>query len=269
MLVERKTRLVNQAPQTEIGVGRCLAGRYQVLRTLGKGGMGTVYAALDLHRGHQVAIKVLATDASGDTERLERFRREIRAVSQIGHRNIIHASDAGLVDPLSFERTQDPRLGCAFLVMDLLEGEDLRIRLRRMHHLDVVEGIGIIGQVAAGLAAAHALGIVHRDLKPENVFLCRDGTVKVLDFGLAQMERLPAASRLTAQNALLGTPEYMAPEQAAGHPVDGRSDVYSLGCIMYEVFTGRPPFSGKSFVAVLMAQLAEAPVPPHPRGRCS
>jgi serine/threonine-protein kinase len=259
---------VNGSTYASLTLGSCIAGRYRLVRTLGTGGMGTVYAALDLRTGSQVAVKVLPPEASGDPARIERFRRETRAVSQLGHPNTIRAFDAGVLDPLSGQRLSggrltDPRAGRAFLVMELLEGEDLHARLRRQHRLSVAEGLAIVNQVAAGLAAAHAQGIVHRDLKPENIFLCHNGVVKVLDFGLAQVEGLANAGRVTAQNALLGTPEYMSPEQAGGHAVDARSDVYALGCMMYEMFTGRPPFTGKSFVAVLMAQLAEAPVPPH------
>ncbi|HEY3359641.1 MAG TPA: serine/threonine-protein kinase [Polyangia bacterium] len=254
---------MSESGQADLIIGSMVGGRYRLVRELGAGGMGTVYAADDARTGLQVALKVLASERSSGPEILERFRRETRAVTQIGHPNIVRALDAGILDARTGARVADPSLGRAFLVMELLDGEDLHARLRREERLRPAEGVAIMMQVAAGLGAAHAHGIVHRDLKPENVFLCRDGAVKVLDFGLAQVEGHAAAARVTAQNALLGTPEYMSPEQAAGNPVDARSDVYSLGCIMYELFTGHPPFTGRSFVAVLMAQLAEAPVPPH------
>jgi len=243
----------------------CIAGRFRLERTVGSGGMGIVFQATDLRRGTPVAVKVLTLEASQDIARLERFRREARAVTQIGHPNIVRAIDAGMVDPYTGERMGGTLSGAGrgFLVMEYLDGEDLHTRLSRVGRLSPEEGVSIARQVASGLAAAHAHGIVHRDLKPENIFLCNNGLVKVLDFGLAQVDTLAPVSRVTAQNSLLGTPEYMSPEQAAGHPVDGRSDIYSLGCILYEMFTGRPPFTGKSFVAVLMAHLVEAPVPPH------
>jgi eukaryotic-like serine/threonine-protein kinase len=250
--------------ELDLPTGTCIAGRYRIERLLGTGGMGAVYAAFDLRRNERVAVKVLGIEPSSDVGRLERFRREARAVTQIGHPNIVRALDAGMIDPHTGERMAGTMSGNGrgFLVMELLEGDDLHARLRRESRLPTAVGVAIARQVAAGLAAAHAHGIVHRDLKPENVFLCRDGVVKVLDFGLAQVDRTAGAARVTAQNALLGTPEYMSPEQAAGNPVDARADVYALGCMLYEMFTGRPPFTGRSFVAVLMAQLAEAPVPP-------
>ncbi|MBI5481392.1 MAG: protein kinase [Deltaproteobacteria bacterium] len=250
--------------ELDLSTGACIAGRYRIERLLGAGGMGAVYVAVDLKRNERVAVKVLGLEPSSDISRLERFRREARAVTQIGHPNIVRALDAGMIDPRTGERMAGTISGGGrgFLVMELLEGDDLHARLRREFRLPPAVGVAIARQVAAGLTAAHAHGIVHRDLKPENVFLCRDGVVKVLDFGLAQMDNAAGVARVTAQNALLGTPEYMSPEQAAGNPVDARADVYALGCMLYEMFTGRPPFTGKSFVAVLMAQLAEAPVPP-------
>jgi eukaryotic-like serine/threonine-protein kinase len=256
---------VSGSHELDLSTGTTIAGRYRIERLLGTGGMGAVYGAVDLKRNEHVAVKVLGTEQSSDVGRLERFRREARAVTQLGHPNIVRALDAGMVDPFTGDRMAGTISGGGrgFIVMELLEGDDLHARMRRDGRLPPSVGVAIARQVAAGLAAAHAHGIVHRDLKPENVFLCRDGVVKVLDFGLAQMDQAPGVARVTAQNALLGTPEYMSPEQAAGNPVDARADVYALGCILYEMFTGRPPFTGKSFVAVLMAQLAEAPVPPH------
>jgi serine/threonine-protein kinase len=255
---------VSSSHELDLSTGTCIAGRYQIERLLGAGGMGAVYGAIDLKKNERVAVKVLGVEPSSDIGRLERFRREARAVTQIGHPNIVRALDAGMIDPHTGDRMAGTISGAGrgFLVMELLEGEDLHARLRREFRLQPAAGVAIARQIAAGLAAAHAHGIVHRDLKPENVFLCRDGVVKVLDFGLAQVDNTPGVARVTAQNALLGTPEYMSPEQAAGNPVDARADVYALGCMLYEMFTGRPPFTGKSFVAVLMAQLAEAPVPP-------
>ena len=212
--------------------GRVINGRYRVHAKIGEGGMGTVYAAEHVEIGKGVAIKVLHPRYSTEQELVERFRREARAASRIGHPNIIDVIDFGSTDD-----------GCAYFVMELLDGIDLADVLTHERRLDPDRSCQIAIQVCRALSAAHAAGIIHRDLKPENIFLvARDGQadfVKVLDFGIARSAG--RSRRLTNPGVAMGTPEYMAPEQAAGGVVDHRSDIYSVGAMLYEMATGLPP----------------------------
>ena len=213
-------------------VGRVIDNRYRVLRKLGEGGMGTVYAAEHVEIGKVVAIKILHPHYSTEQELVERFRREARAASRIGHPNII--------DVMDFGTTED---GCAYFIMEHLDGIDLADVLSHERRLDPNRSCQITIQVCRALTAAHAAGVIHRDLKPENIFLvARDGKadfVKVLDFGVARSA--DRTTRLTNPGIAMGTPEYMAPEQAAGGVVDHRGDIYSVGALLYEMVTGQPP----------------------------
>ena len=206
--------------------------RYRVLRKIGEGGMGTVYAAEHVEIGKIVAIKILHPHYSTEQELVERFRREARAASRIGHPNIIDVMDFGTTDD-----------GCAYFIMEHLDGIDLADVLSHERRLDPNRSCQITIQICRALAAAHAAGVIHRDLKPENIFLvARDGKadfVKVLDFGVARSAG--RSQRLTNPGIAMGTPEYMAPEQAAGGVVDHRSDIYSVGALLYEMVTGQPP----------------------------
>ncbi|HMF39908.1 MAG TPA: protein kinase [Polyangia bacterium] len=212
--------------------GRVIDSRYRVLRKIGEGGMGTVYAAEHVEIGKVVAIKILHPHYSTEQELVERFRREARAASRIGHPNIIDVMDSGT--------TED---GCAYFIMEYLEGIDLADVLTHERRLDPNRSCQITIQICRALAAAHAAGVIHRDLKPENIFLvARDGKadfVKVLDFGVARSAG--RSNRLTNPGIAMGTPEYMAPEQAAGGVVDHRGDIYSVGALLYEMVTGQPP----------------------------
>jgi serine/threonine protein kinase len=212
--------------------GRVLDNRYRVLRKIGEGGMGTVYAAEHVEIGKVVAIKILHPHFSTEQELVERFRREARAASRIGHPNIIDVTDFGT--------TGD---GCAYFIMEHLDGIDLADVLTHERRLDPNRSCQIAIQICRALAAAHAAGVIHRDLKPENIFLvARDGKadfVKVLDFGVARSAG--RSNRLTSPGIAMGTPEYMAPEQAAGGVVDHRGDIYSVGALLYEMVTGQPP----------------------------
>ncbi len=212
--------------------GRVINGRYRVHAKIGEGGMGTVYAAEHVEIGKGVAIKILHPRYSTEQELVERFRREARAASRIGHPNIIDVMDFGSTDD-----------GCAYFIMELLDGIDLADVLTHERRLDPDRSCQIAIQICRALSAAHAAGVIHRDLKPENIFLvARDGQadfVKVLDFGVARSAG--RSRRLTNPGVAMGTPEYMAPEQAAGGVVDHRSDIYSVGALLYEMTTGLPP----------------------------
>jgi serine/threonine protein kinase/tetratricopeptide (TPR) repeat protein len=212
--------------------GRVIDNRYRVLRKIGEGGMGTVYAGEHVEIGKDVAIKILNPAFSTQQDLVERFRREARAASRIGHPNIIDVTDFG--------STED---GCAYFVMEHLDGIDLADVLSHERRLAPGRCCKIAIQICRALSVAHAAGVIHRDLKPENIFLvARDGQadfVKVLDFGIARS--MGRARRLTNPGVAMGTPEYMAPEQAEGGAVDHRSDIFSVGALLYEMVTGSPP----------------------------
>ena len=238
-------------------IGSEVDGRYRVIELIGEGGMGKVYLAEHVEIGKRVALKVLHPSYSRMPDLVERFRREARAASKIGHPNIVDVTDSGT--------TAD---GSVYFVMEYLEGVELGSVIEREGALDVARGLKITGQICRALSAAHREGIIHRDLKPENIFLItRDGTadvVKVLDFGIAKTTEAEAARerRLTSPGMAMGTPEYMSPEQAAGRPADARCDVYALGAILYEMVTGIPPYSGDNFMEILTKKATQDPRPP-------
>jgi serine/threonine-protein kinase len=216
--------------------------------------MGTIYAASHPVIAKQVAIKVLAALLSQDETMTQRFIQEARAVNQIKHENI--------VDIFAFGRLPDGRL---YYVMELLKGESLKARRKRPPSLRYDEALSILAQVCDALAAAHAQGIVHRDLKPDNVFLVEGRglhTVKLLDFGIAKLIRRDQVDRKTEAGLLMGTPQYMSPEQCLSKEVDARTDVYSLGVIMFEMFTGRVPFAAPTAIEVINAHLQQPPPAP-------
>jgi serine/threonine protein kinase len=230
-----KTKLPFPKDEESLGVdftGRVIDSRYRINRKIGEGGMGSVYAAEHVEIGKGVAIKILHPAYSTQQDLVERFRREARAASRIGHPHIIDVTDFG--------STED---GCAFFVMEHLDGIDLADVLSHERRLAPERACQIAIQICSALAAAHAAGVIHRDLKPENIFLvARDGQadfVKVLDFGIARS--MGRARRLTNPGVAMGTPEYMAPEQAEGGAVDQRSDIYSVGALIYEMTSGSPP----------------------------
>lgn len=229
-------------------------GPYEVLAPLGAGGMGEVYRARDSRLARDVALKILPPDFATDSDRRTRFEREARAAGQIHHPNILTILDIGAHDALPF------------IVTELLEGETLRERLRS-GALPQRKAIEIASQIAKGLGAAHERGIVHRDIKPENIFISSDGHVKILDFGLAivsTQESPPSDSTITLKTGsgiILGTAAYMSPEQARGQVVDSRSDIFSLGSVLYEMLSGQRPFTGNTHADLVSAILRQDPAP--------
>lgn len=227
-----------------------LGERYQLQNPIGRGGMATIYRGLDRRMDRTVAVKVLREAYSTDPKFVTRFQREARAASALQHPNIVQVYDYGQTD------------GNYFIVMELIEGTDLRRYLRSRGVLDIDRAVIIAHDIALGLGAAHRRGIVHRDVKPQNVLVGRDGSIKLTDFGIASVYKDINAERLTTTGMTLGTVQYYAPEQAQGEIVTPAADVYALGIVMYEMLTGRPPFDGETPVAVAMQHIQDRPTPP-------
>jgi serine/threonine-protein kinase len=226
-------------------LGTILSGRYRLEARIGAGGMSTVYRALDETLERRVAIKLLNREVSSDSDELERFRREARAVAQLSHPHIVGVIDAG---------EDDSR---PYIVFEYVEGETLKERIRRLGPLPIPEAVAYAIEIARALGAAHARHIVHRDVKPQNVLIDEEGSAKVTDFGIA---RTLDEEGLTADGRVIGTTDYVSPEQALGHPVTGQSDLYSLGIVLFEMLTGEVPYKGDSQVAVAMKHVRE-PLP--------
>jgi eukaryotic-like serine/threonine-protein kinase len=254
-------------------VGALLAGRYQIKRLRGEGGMGRVYEAEHIEIGKRVAVKVLHPAYSRTPDLVERFRREARAASRIEHPNVVNVTDFGT--------TSD---GSLFFVMEYIEGIELGLFIHREGPLAISHALRVTEQMCAALQAAHDAGVIHRDLKPENILLVSSShsprtpsggqteaedvsaapeLVKVLDFGIAKSDEIDDSprlgKRLTRPGVAMGTPEYMAPEQAAGHPADPRSDIYAVGSILYEMLTGAPPYDGANVLEILHKKANEPP----------
>ena len=225
--------------------GELVGGRYELEELAGSGGMSSVYRAHDRLLERKVALKILHQRYGDDDEYVERFRREARAVAQLAHPNIVTVIDRG----------EDE--GRQFIVFEYVEGENLKQLVERVGPLPIGDVLELGTAVASGLAFAHERGIVHRDVKPQNVLLNGDGRAKVTDFGIARS--LDVEHGVTQTGTVLGTSNYIAPEQAGGKAVSRESDVYSLGVVLFELLTGRVPFDGESFVAVAMQHLSEPP----------
>ncbi len=223
-----------------------VSGRYRVLRKIGGGGMADVYLCEDLTLGRRVALKVLLSRFLDDPNFVERFRREAKAAAGLNHANLVSIYDWGEVD------------GTYYIVMEYVEGETLKDLVRRRGRLGGSEAVHILLQLLAALEFAHRTGIVHRDIKPQNVMLDRDGNAKVTDFGIARA----ADSGMTEAGSILGTAQYLAPEQARGQRVDERSDLYSVGIVLYEMLTGTVPFKGDSAVTVALKHVNEMAAEP-------
>jgi serine/threonine-protein kinase len=245
-------------PELDPLVGQVLDDKYELLARLGEGGMGAVYRAQRVHIGDEVALKVLLRKFVADAGLVERFRREARAAAALRHPNVVVIYDYGEAGD------EDAP---AYIVMELVEGESLRHLLQREGRLAPERAIALMRDICAGVGAAHRRQIFHRDLKPDNVIVLpadddrERETVKVVDFGLAKLRDASGAPTLTETGALMGTPLYMSPEQCRGEKLDPRSDVYSLGAMLYEMIAGRPPFTAPSLMGVLAKHITEAPPP--------
>src|SRR3954467_13853599 len=223
-------------------VGMQLSGRYRLDAQIGSGGMSTVYRAFDANLERRVAIKLLHREIAGDSDQLERFRREARAVAQLSHPHIVGVIDAG----------EDE--GRPYIVFEYVEGQTLKERIRELGRLPVDESVAYAIEIARALGCAHSHDIVHRDVKPQNVLIDDEGSAKITDFGIA---RTLDEEGLTADGRVLGTTDYVSPEQALGHQVTGQSDLYSLGIVLFEMLTGDVPFRGENQVAVAMKHVRE------------
>jgi eukaryotic-like serine/threonine-protein kinase len=243
-----------QVPQVESPslVGQILDGRYRIVRKLGEGGMGEVFAAEHVHIEKRFAIKLLRPEIVSNAEAVTRFRQEARSSSSIGHRNIIAIEDFG--------QLADGRI---YMCMELLNGAALNDMITQPMGVDRL--LNILIQTGHGLAAAHAKHIIHRDMKPENIFVTigpnGEDVPKLLDFGIAKVSGNDGQNHLTRTGTIFGTPFYMAPEQALGNPVDARTDIYAVGVIMYECFSGTLPFQGDSFMGILTQHITMEPEP--------
>jgi tRNA A-37 threonylcarbamoyl transferase component Bud32 len=246
-----------RATDAPVLIGREIAGRYRVLDKLGEGGMGAVFRAEQISLKRTVAVKLLRPDVSANQMLLRRFNAEAEAVAKLNHPNTVNIYDFG----------QDVD-GTLFIAMELIEGRSLRSVIHAEAPLPVRRALAIAKQVAASLSDAHARAIVHRDLKPDNVMLQDRGRerdiARVLDFGIAKLRDDTRATHqaMTQQGDMLGTPQYMAPEQIRAEPIDGRTDIYALGCLLYEMVTGRLPHDAPTVLAMLSKHLMEHPVPP-------
>lgn len=236
-----------QAPIQELTTGSTFAGRYQIIEELGKGGMGKVYKVFDQEVQAKMALKLIKPEVSADKNTIDRFRNELKIARDISHKNICRMYDLGR------------EAGNYFITMEYVSGEDLKSFIRRSRQLVVGTAIFIARQVCDGLAEAHRLGVVHRDLKPGNIMIDREGNAKIMDFGIA---RSISVKGITGAGVMIGTPEYMSPEQVEGKEVDQRSDIYSLGIILYEMLTGQVPFEGDTPFTIGVKQKSEIPRDP-------
>jgi eukaryotic-like serine/threonine-protein kinase len=241
---------------TDTLLGTALGGRYRLDAQIGAGGMSTVYRAFDMVLERPVAIKLMHREIASDSDQLERFRREARAVAQLSHPHIVTVIDAGEEGWAGAGETGAGSSGggTPYIVFEHVEGETLKALIRRTGPLEIPQAIAYAIELARALGAAHERYIVHRDVKPQNVLVSTEGTAKITDFGIA---RTLTEEGLTLDGRVLGTTDYVSPEQALGQSVTGQSDIYSLGVVLYEMLTGAPPFTGETPVAVAMRHVRE------------
>ena len=249
----RKEEIVTSLTKTlpvimrELTEGSTFAGRYEIIEQLGRGGMGKVYKVLDKEVKEEVALKLLNPEIATDEKTIERFRNELRLARKISHRNVCRMYDLGKDE------------GTQYITMEYVPGEDLKTLIRRSEKLTIRNAVFIARQVCEGLAEAHELGVVHRDLKPQNIMIDSKGNAHIMDFGIARSMK---AKGLTETGLIIGTPDYMSPEQVEGKKIDQRSDVYSLGVILYEMVTGKVPFEGDTPLSIAVKHITETPRDP-------
>ena len=236
-----------EAPKEELIRGATFAGRYEIIEELGKGGMGRVYRVEDTKLEQEVALKLIKPEIAKDKKTIERFRNELKLARNIRHKNVCGMYDLGETK------------GAHFITMEYVRGEDLRSLIRRIGQLPIGKSISIKKQICEGLSEAHRQGVVHRDLKSNNIMIDKEGNVRIMDFGIA---RSLETKGITGAGVMIGTPEYMSPEQVEGKEVDQRSDIYSLGVILYEMVTGRVPFEGDTPFTIGMKHKGEMPTNP-------
>ncbi len=242
------TEVLPIAPLRELAAGETFARRYQVIEDLGKGGMGRVYKVFDTEVREKLALKILNPEIAADEATIERFRNELKLARTISHRNICRMHDLGREE------------STYYITMEYVAGEDLKSFIHRVGALPVGKAVGIARQVAEGLEEAHRAGVIHRDLKPHNIMIDRDGNARIMDFGIARSVK---GKGITGANVIVGTPEYMSPEQVDGKEAGPGADIYALGIVLFEMLTGRLPFEGETPLAVAVKQKSETP--PDPR----
>jgi tetratricopeptide (TPR) repeat protein len=234
-------------PKKSLTIGSTFAGRYQIIEELGKGGMGSVYKVLDKELGEKVALKLLKPEIASDDQVIERFRNELKFARKITHKYVCRMFHLG-----KYKETP-------YITMEYVSGEDLKSTLRRIGHLGTGKAVNIAKQVLEGLAEAHKLGVVHRDLKPQNIMVDKKGHAHIMDFGIARSLKTKG---VTTAGMMIGTPDYMSPEQVDGKEVDPRSDIYAMGVILYEMLTGDVPFEGNTPISIALKHKTEIPRDP-------
>ncbi len=234
-------------PLKELRRGAIFASRYEIIEELGRGGMGRLYRVLDTKINQEVALKILRPEISRDQQTIDRFSNELRLARQVAHKNVCRMYHLGEAE------------GTHFIIMEYIPGQDLQSMIKMTKQLSMETAVSIAKQICEGLAEAHRLGVIHRDLKPGNIMIDREGIARILDFGIA---RSLESRGMTESGHLIGTPEYMSPEQAQDTGVDQRSDIYSLGIILYEMVTGKVPFTGETPISITIKHIEEVPKSP-------